>query len=107
MPCQLFLAKEEDTPAGSGGTVQSRSKAKGSSVGSPLQNTLAGILEESEALSNYTSPRELEDRSQQAYRKSIWQTLQDVTRLKVCILNSWKLESAWSGLMLDLQKGDT
>jgi hypothetical protein len=45
-------------------------------------------------LSNGTRSFKLKNKPKQAYLRSIWQTLQDVTRVKVCILKSWKLESA-------------
>lgn len=45
-------------------------------------------------LLNHPSSFKLENRHEETYLRSIWQTLQDVTRVKVCILKSWQLESA-------------
>lgn len=69
----------------------------------PLGNVELG-LQGPATLSSETGSLRL-DPGRGAHLSSIWQALQEVTRLKVCILNSWKLESAWSGLMLDLEEG--
>lgn len=98
LPCSVLSGEGQDLPERSGETV--RVQGQGDLCGiqtvqvlSALNHILAEIVEKSETRSNYTSSL-TEKQARQAYLRSIWQTLQDVTRLKVCILNSWKLESA-------------